>query len=200
MFGYPILTPAGLVLLVLLAVATVSDHRQRRIPNWLTYPTMLLALALSLATSAINSIPRADPAVSQAIGALPLPDALLGGAVCGAIMLVLYLSMGIGAGDVKLLTAIGLIVGVRQGLMVLILGQMLAALAVVSWALWCGGFSNITTSLVPTAVAAQNTTTDCSSAPDDIGSRLASARSPGVPMAGAFAAATLYVLWTGAGT
>ena len=70
-------------------VATVTDLRSRRIPNWLTGPTMLLGLLLHLVAGGWKE------GVSSLLGLL----------LCGVVFLVFYLAGGMGAGDVKLIAA-----------------------------------------------------------------------------------------------
>jgi prepilin peptidase CpaA len=78
----------------LLAVIT-TDLRDRRIPNWLTFPSLVIALILAW----------------EAGGSLILRDALLG---TGAIFLILFPAFAlraIGAGDVKALMVLGALWG-----------------------------------------------------------------------------------------
>ncbi len=71
-------------------MATVIDLRSRRIPNWLTWPTILIGLAF-------HAFVSAPPTPLQA---------LLSGLFGAAIFLPMYWLGGIGGGDAKL--AIGL--------------------------------------------------------------------------------------------
>ena len=88
-------TLATVALLVGIGAGAVIDVRTRRIPN---------ALTLSLASAGL---------LVAAIGAGPigLPAALAGAGVGLALMLPGYLFGGTGAGDVKLLTAAGTLLG-----------------------------------------------------------------------------------------
>lgn len=87
----------GLLALVLI-VATITDLRQRRIPNLLTYPTIILALSLHSLTNGWN-------------GAL----FSLGGLAFGFFLFFLpYCMGGIGAGDVKLMSGVGAVLGFQQ--------------------------------------------------------------------------------------
>src|SRR4029077_1700113 len=78
------------------ACAAISDVRQRRIPNLLTYPAMVAGLLLQ--------------------GMLHGWKGLLlgagGGLIFGGVFLLFYLVRAMGAGDVKLAAALGCIVGV----------------------------------------------------------------------------------------
>jgi prepilin peptidase CpaA len=81
--------------LVLAAIACAIDVRSRRIPNVLTFGAAACALAFHVAVG----------------GAGGLADALLGWVVGTAVLLAPYALGGMGAGDVKLLGAIGAWVG-----------------------------------------------------------------------------------------
>ncbi len=78
-----------------LIAAAIFDLRYQKIPNALTFPTILTALAYAGFTRGLDGL---------------LFSA--GGMVLGmAILIVLYLMGGMGAGDVKLLGAVGAILG-----------------------------------------------------------------------------------------
>jgi prepilin peptidase CpaA len=76
-------------------LSAVYDVRSRRIPNFITVPAMVFGLILHGALG----------------GWRQLATAAAGGLVCGLIFLVFYLAGGMGAGDVKLITAAGCIAG-----------------------------------------------------------------------------------------
>ena len=80
-------------------VAAGVDVRTRRIPNALTFTAMLAGVA-------------AHAAVSRGAG---LTDSLLGLAVAGAMLLPGWLAGWMGAGDVKLMAAVGAWLGFPQG-------------------------------------------------------------------------------------
>jgi prepilin peptidase CpaA len=80
-----------------LGVAAVFDIRQRRVPNWLTYGAAIAALVWQ--------------AWMGSLGA-----SLVGALACGAIGILLYLVSRLGAGDAKLLIAIGAWLGLGFGL------------------------------------------------------------------------------------
>ena len=86
-----------IVLTVVLVTAAVIDIRFQRIPNLLTYPTMVAALGYHFL---INGV-----------------DGLLfsaGGLIVGiALFIVPYLMGGMGAGDTKLMGAVGAVLGIR---------------------------------------------------------------------------------------
>ncbi len=77
------------------AVGACFDCYRRRIPNRLTVPSILLALAL-------HGVLR---------GWADMVSALLSGLAAGSIFLVFYLAGGMGGGDVKLITAVATFAG-----------------------------------------------------------------------------------------
>lgn len=106
-----------------LGVATITDLRSRRIPNWLVLPFLLAGLVVSIWTQGWHGL-------GQSIG-----GALLGLVVYG----VLFWMGGMGAGDVKLCAAIGAWVGPQQLILALVLTGMVGGVMVFCWAVF-GGF------------------------------------------------------------
>ena len=91
--GLEFVFPAASLLCATLSA--VYDVRSRRIPNFITLPAMVLGLILHAALGGWRQ--------TAAAGA--------GGLICGLIFFVFYLAGGMGAGDVKLITAAGCIAG-----------------------------------------------------------------------------------------
>ena len=88
-----------------LGVATFTDLRSRRIPNWLVLPFLLAGLALSTWMHGWQGLGQS-----------------LGGALLGLVIYgVLFWMGGMGAGDVKLCAAIGAWVGPQQLILALVL-------------------------------------------------------------------------------
>lgn len=77
--------------IVLVAAATQTDVRTRTIPNRLTFPALLLGLATHAALG----------------GGEGFKSALVGMAVAGGLLLPGWLFRWMGAGDVKLMAAVG---------------------------------------------------------------------------------------------
>jgi prepilin peptidase CpaA len=94
--------------LALAALAVRADVRTRRIPNALTGIALLLALA----------------AHSLSGSGLALRDSLLGAVVAGGLLLPGWTAGWMGAGDVKLMAAIGAWVGYPLALVVVLAALM----------------------------------------------------------------------------
>ena len=93
------LPPPGVlaVLLMLVLAAAVYDVRYRRIPNWLTVAGVLLGLGLN------GFLDQGRPGL--------FVSSLLGLAMAFGVYFVLYALRAMGAGDVKLMAAVGAVVG-----------------------------------------------------------------------------------------
>ncbi len=99
-------------------VGSVFDVKSRRIPNFITFPSIILGLAMHLAFG----------------GWKQLFTALAAGLICGVVFLLFYIAGGMGAGDVKLMAAVGCIAGMPHVSYLLVLtalsgGGMAVALA-----------------------------------------------------------------------
>jgi len=88
-FAYPAAS------LLCATIGAAYDVRSRRIPNFVTAPAIAFGLLLHFILG----------------GWAQLASAAAGGFICGAIFLVFYLAGGMGAGDVKLIAAVGCISG-----------------------------------------------------------------------------------------
>ena len=89
-------------------VASVHDVRERRIPNLLTGPALVLALGGHLVFGGWGGLLGSAAA----------------GLLAGALLLLFFMAGGMGAGDVKLMAAVGCLVGLPP------LGLVLFATAV----------------------------------------------------------------------
>ena len=131
--------PAWIWLLLIAAgvVASITDLRNTRIPNWLTLP--LLAGGLMYASS------QGLPAVGQA---------LAGMVAAGLFLVIAYILMGGGAGDAKLMLAFGSWLGFDAS-MILMLG--VAIISSLDWHPIFEIFAHLTGSFVdePAVVAAR---------------------------------------------
>ncbi|MGA3072732.1 MAG: A24 family peptidase [Bryobacteraceae bacterium] len=106
--------PVGIEYALLLAVlvATVTDLRTRRIPNWLTVSTLLLGFVLN----ALIAYPSPVEGVWLAAKGFGLAFGL---------NLVMYMLHMTGAGDVKLLAAVGALVGFSDFLGIFLLTALI---------------------------------------------------------------------------
>jgi prepilin peptidase CpaA len=109
--------------LIVLAVATFTDLRSRRIPNWLVLPFMVAGIVVSGWLHGWHGI-------GQSLSGLGL-GALLFGILC--------LLGGMGMGDVKLLAAIGAWIGPSQLVVALVVTGFAGGVMALCWAL-AGGF------------------------------------------------------------
>ena len=109
--------------LVALAIATVTDLRSRRIPNWLVYPLMLSGLCVSGWRYGLHGIGQSASGFA------------LGAVLFGALALM----GGMGMGDVKLLAGVGAWVGPSQLLVALVLTGIVGGIMALCWAI-AGGF------------------------------------------------------------
>jgi len=89
---------------VVLAVATFTDLRSRRIPNWLVFPYLLVGIGASFLPRGIG--------IWHSLAGLGLGALLYG---------ILFWMGGMGMGDVKLVAAVGIWVGPMQLLTAMII-------------------------------------------------------------------------------
>lgn len=106
-----------------LAVATFTDLRSRRIPNLLVLPFMALGLVVSTINGGWHGLVHS------------LAGLVLGGTVFG----VLAAMGGMGMGDVKLCAAIGAWIWSRQMFVALVLTGLAGGVLALAWAIF-GGF------------------------------------------------------------
>jgi prepilin peptidase CpaA len=115
-FVYPI--AASVVALV----GAAFDVKSRRIPNKLTGPALLFGLALHLTLDGWHG----------------LLNCVAAGLICGGVFLVFYLAGGMGAGDVKLITAVGCLAGLSNTAYLLVLTALAGGVMAIGMALMRG--------------------------------------------------------------
>jgi prepilin peptidase CpaA len=100
----------------------VFDLRDRRIPNLLTLPCILFGLLLHLFIDGWRGMGNSAAA----------------GLIAGVIFLIFWLAGGMGAGDVKLITAVACLAGLSQVAWLLILTALAGGVMAIGLALWRG--------------------------------------------------------------
>ncbi len=108
--------------LVCAASGAAFDVRSRRVPNFLTLPGIVCGLMLHLAFG----------------GWAQLGLAAVAGLICGLIFLIFWLAGGMGAGDVKLITAVACLAGLSHAVPLLILTALAGGVMALAMALWHG--------------------------------------------------------------
>lgn len=166
----------GLTLLLLMATTTITDLRQRKIYNWTTYTACAWAIAINFLPSPLS------------LGTIGLSPSLIGMLVCFTVMLIPYTLARGGAGDVKLAAAIGCLVGATDGLTIIAVAYIVAAISLCGWSVWNQGPLNLAAALFRTLVSGW--IPQYVSAPTSSQKRLL--QKP-IPLAGFFAIAVLIV-------
>lgn len=109
--------------LIVLAIATFTDIRSYRIPNWLVLPFLVAGVVVSGWTHGWHG-------VGQSVLGIGLGTAILG----------LFCWMGgMGMGDLKLCAAVGAWIGPEQLLLALVLTGIVGGIMALCWAIF-GGF------------------------------------------------------------
>jgi prepilin peptidase CpaA len=114
----------NLVLLALVLIAGVVDIKTRRIPNWLVLTGLSLGIAL-------NSLLFAWPGLKLSLS---------GAGLAFAVYFVFYLLRAMGAGDVKLMAAIGALAGPKGWLAVFFFTAIAGGIVALALLLAKGGF------------------------------------------------------------
>src|SRR6266487_365510 len=101
-------------------IGASTDVASRRIPNWLTYSGMLVGIV--------------GHAVLQ--GWRGLGGSIAGGLIAGGAFLVFFLVHAMGAGDVKLITAVGCMVGPNPAVQIVLASAIAGGIFAIALALW----------------------------------------------------------------
>jgi prepilin peptidase CpaA len=107
--------PVTILLLSLLAVASVTDIRRHKVYNWTTYPGMLAALTLNGLGGVLLHFAWVDRGSLESLGWIGLGRSALGLVVCGTVLLICYVLLRVGGGDVKLIAMMGAFLGPEKG-------------------------------------------------------------------------------------
>lgn len=116
---------SDVILGLLLSIGLLMDLRYRRLPNWLTFPVITLGIVYRTLTMGWN-------------GTL---DAI-GGVLFAAVLIIPFMSGGIGGGDVKFLAAIGAVKGFQFGLWSALYGAVAGGILSVAILMWQGRLIN----------------------------------------------------------
>ena len=108
--------------MVVAGFGSVTDVATRRIPNRLTYSAMLLAIVGRTALQGWHG----------------LGSALAGGLIGGGAFLIFFLLHAMGAGDVKLITAVGCFVGPVPAVEIVLASAIAGGILAIVFALWQG--------------------------------------------------------------
>jgi len=106
-------------IVIVLAVATFTDLRSRRIPNWLVLPFLPLGIVVSGWFHGWDGVVQS----------------LEGAGLATLIYGILFLKFGMGAGDVKLCAAIGAWIGPSQFLLAAVFNTLAGGLVILAWML-----------------------------------------------------------------
>src|SRR3990167_5527375 len=106
---------AKVLLLGLLAVATATDLLRHRIYNWTTYPGILAALGLNALGTGLLWGAVLEQATLRDQGWIGVAESVSGFLICGAVLLMCYVLLKVGGGDVKLIAMLGAFLGVERG-------------------------------------------------------------------------------------
>ena len=106
---------------LILLIAAVWDIRFNRIPNWLTFPSMIVALSYHVISGGVEGLLFS-----------------LGGAAAGmAILIIPYFMRGMGAGDVKLVGVVGAFLGVGKMVLALLWTALVGGLYAIVLLIYC---------------------------------------------------------------
>jgi len=107
---------ATILLLGLLLVATATDILRHRIYNWTTYSGIGAALGLNASAELLLSAGLADQRLLESLGWIGLAESFMGFLVCGFVLLVCFVLLKVGGGDVKLIAMLGAFMGPEEGI------------------------------------------------------------------------------------
>jgi len=115
--------------------AAWTDVATRRIANVLTYPAILVGIALNALSPHLLETAGAHVAVVWT-GATGFRDGMLGFGLCALIGVISFIARGIGGGDAKLLGAVGAMLGLSAVVPVLFNTLIIAAaIGLLNWAM-----------------------------------------------------------------
>lgn len=107
---------ATALLLGLLLVATVTDVLWHKIYNWTTYPGILAGLGFNAVGSLLVGKTEIEVESLRRLGWVGLVDSFLGFLLCGSVLLVCFVFLKVGGGDVKMIAMLGAFLGTQRGI------------------------------------------------------------------------------------
>ncbi len=122
-------SPEWIVVIAIALLAGLTDVFTRRVPNILTGPAWLLGLAWALGDGGLGRF----------------AEVLAASVILAAPYVLLFLFAGGGAGDAKLMAAIGAWLGILNGLLALLAIALCGSLLAVAYALHHGRFWSVMT-------------------------------------------------------
>lgn len=139
MFGLSFEALKWAIFAALLVVLTITDLRERILPDVVNFTGLGLALALSLVTKPVDGsagwIAGRLLGLSLPVPALSLADALIGAAAASGLLWVVaegYFRLrgreGMGLGDVKMMAMAGAFLGLQRAMLTILLGSLLGSL------------------------------------------------------------------------
>ena len=126
-------TYSGITLLAIVITAATTDLCWCKIPNWLTYPAFGWAIAVNALTTFIA------PDLESPLGTVGLTGALVGSFIPFCFMLVIFSLTGGGAGDVKLIAAMGAWIGLSRVIDLILFSFIFAGMFALVRAVWVYG-------------------------------------------------------------
>lgn len=108
--------------LTVAGIGGVTDVMTRRIPNKLTYLGMMVAIAGRFALQGWHG----------------LGNAIAGGLLAGGAFLFFFLIHAMGAGDVKLITAVGCLAGAGPAIEIVFASAIAGGIFAIIYSLWLG--------------------------------------------------------------
>ncbi len=146
-FPVPFSSLNGLILAALLVTVSVTDLIWWRIPNWATYTAVVWGTAFHVVVAVAPADPVSLPTLQGWVSATPKqwltavdPDVGLAGCLLGGLVVsLLWWVFDSGGGDMKLMAAVGTLVGIDRAFSAIAIGFVVAAVAAAVWIVWVSG-------------------------------------------------------------
>lgn len=162
--------------LAAVAMATVTDLRSHRIPNWLVGPFLVLGVGVLAWAHGWHGLVQSAEGMGLGLASFGF----------------LFVAGGMGAGDVKLMAAIGAWVGPRQLLLALLMTALAGGAMALGWAIWEGFLGELlegASALLPLGKKAASARIGSERAEEGVGNKASIRRA--IPYAPAIAIGTL---------